>query len=209
MSIKLSQGTISAIIKSVTNNSGVELSDKELFLLAYNEYKVVPKAQRGHVTNLLNVQVRLVTKSDNIANTLKKVFKLAQNYVEMQVICKFDKLEYTNINNLVKLFKYVDNNVADKAKELREDIKSIHTDDMSIHRYNNAISAAIVELKEEYKLKDTEDGFVFKDMYALVQNSVSKMTQEQLHQMLKLIERNLLTVGEYLDNTGTTTPAAA
>ena len=192
MSIKLNQSTISAIVTSVTNNSSVELSDKELFLLAYKEYKAVKKGQRGHVTNLLNVQVRTVTKSNNVANTLKKVFKLANNYVDMQVICKFDKLEYTNISNLVKLFKYVDLHISDKSSELREKIKAIHTDDMSSHRYNNAVSNAVSELKEEYKLKDTEDGFVFKDMYSLVQDSVSKMTQEQLHSMLELIERNIV-----------------
>ena len=202
MSIKLNQSTISAIVTSVTNNSSVELSDKELFLLAYKEYKAVKKGQRGHVTNLLNVQVRTVTKSNNVANTLKKVFKLANNYVDMQVICKFDKLEYTNISNLVKLFKYVDNNedmlieqgILTSASELREKIKAIHTDDMSSYRYNNAVSNTISELKEEYKLKDTEDGFVFKDMYSLVQDSVSKMTQEQLHSMLELIERNIVEV---------------
>ena len=190
--IKLSDKLVQVLATSVTNNSSVELSDSKLFLLAYKEYKGTTKGQRGHITNLLNVEVTKLTKSANVQATLKKVFKLAADYVEMQVITKFDILEYSNIAGLVKLFKYVDKHVEDKSSELRESIKSLYEDNMSPHRYNNLVASKITELKEEYKLKEQEGEFVFVDVFNLVQSSVTKITQEQLHKMLELVERHIV-----------------
>jgi len=191
--IKLSKEVVSILATSVTNNSQVERSDKELFLLAYKEYKATAKGSRGHITNLLNIEVGKLTKSTNVQNTIKKVFKLAFNYVDMQVVCKFDNLEYSNIAGLVKLFKYVDKHVEDKATELRDSVKGLYEDDMSPHRYNNVVANKITELKEEYKLKEQEGEFVFQDVYNMVQASITKMTDEQLHKLIELAERNLTT----------------
>ena len=181
-----------ASISVVTNQKETsELSDKELFLSAYSEYKAVSKKTRPAITGLLNKAVESSTPSINVQGALKRVFKIAYNYVDMSVICKFDNLEYSNIAGLVKLFKYVDKHMEDKSSELRGIIKEVYESDMSPHRYNNAISSKITELKEEYKLKEQEDEFVFIDLYNMVQNSISKMTNEQLSKLIELARRNL------------------
>jgi len=189
--IKLKDSTISAIHTSVSNASSMERSDSATFLLAYKEYKGVLKGSRGHITNLLNVNVGIVTQSTNIKTAMTKVFKLAQAYVDMSIVCKFDNLEYTNISNLVKLFKYVDKHLSDKSVDLREEIKGVYEANMSPHRYNNLISSKITALKEEYKLKEQEEEFIFSDMFNMVQANINKMTNEQLLKMQELIVRNL------------------
>ena len=195
--IKLSNNIVACIATSVTNNSGVERSDKDLFLEAYKEYKGVSKKSRGQITKLLNEHTKVVTKSVNVQNTLKRVYKLAFNYLDMQIICKFDNLEYTNVSNLVKLFKYVDKHLEDKSKELREEVFSVYDSDMSPYRYNNAMSEKITALKEEYKLKEQEGEFVFIDMFNMVQQNITKMTNGQLLKLIELAERNIT-----LDNEG-------
>lgn len=180
-----------AITTSVTSNSTVERSDKELFLLAYKEYKAQPAKSRGHITSLMNKEVEVVTKSINVQNTLKRVFKLAFNYVDMQVVCKFDNLEYSNIANLVKLFKYVDKNVSDSSKTLREEVKALYKEDMSPYRYNNVVAEKITQLKEKYKLVDTEGEFVFKDFVNTFKGAMSRMTDEQLLEIEAMIADRL------------------
>jgi hypothetical protein len=192
--INLSKDVISSISTSVTNNTSIERSDSELFLIAYKEYKLHNKATRPHITKLLNEQVALYTKSNNVRNTLKRVFKLAYDYIDMRVICKFDSLEYTNISKLVKLFKYIDKHIPDKSNELRDTIASIYEEGISSYRYNNTLESTITELKEEYKLKEQEDEFVFVDVYNLVQSNINKMTDEQLLKLIELAQRNLSNV---------------
>lgn len=182
---------VASIATSTATSVTQERTDKDLFLLAYKEYKSVPKKSRGQISNLLHKQVETLTKSLNVQNTLKKVFKLAYNYVDMQVVCKFDNLEYTNISNLVKLFKYVDKHLSGKSAVLREQIKTVYEEGMSPYRYNNAISTMITSLKEEYRLKEQEGEFKFVDVFNMVQQSVSKMTPEQLHKLKDLVEMSL------------------
>ena len=192
--IKLSKEIVATLATSVTNNSSVERSDKELFLSAYKEYKGTTKAQRGHITNLLNVEVTKLTKSINVQNTLKRVFKLAHNYIDMQIICKFDNLEYTNISKLVKLFKYVDKNITDKSTELREDIFKLYEPNMSPHRYNNIVADKITELKEQYKLKEVDGEYKvlsFNDMYHTIEKSLEAYDEAQVDKLMQLLQDRL------------------
>lgn len=186
--ITLSKEVVAILATSVTTNSTVERSDKDLFLLAFKEYKKTSKAQRGHITNLLNVEVGKLTKSTNVQNTLKRVFKLAFNYVDMKVIVKFDNLEYTNISNLVKLFKYVDKHLEDKSKELRATFAELYEDDMSPHRYNNVVASKIVELKEEYKLKEQEGEFVFTEALDTIKGMLTNMNEAQVLELLAVVQ---------------------
>lgn len=195
MLLELKSNDRAIIARAVTNATGSELSDKELFIFAYNQYKKVEVKQRGSVTAVLNKEVEILTKSSNIQATFKRLFKLAFNYVDMQVVCKFDNLEYTNIANLVKLFKYVDTNedslIADgklvSSKQLREEVKAIYSSDMSPHRYNNLVADKITQLKEKYKLVDTEGVFVFKDFVNTFKGAMSRMTDEQLLEIEAMI----------------------
>ncbi len=189
--LKLNPITVASINIVTEQKETSELSDKELFLSAYNEYKAVSKKTRPAITGLLNKAVESSTPSTNVQGALKRVFKMAFNYVDMSVICKFDNLEYSNIAGLVKLFKYVDKHMEDKSSELRDIIKEVYESDMSPHRYNNAISSKITELKEEYKLKEQEDEFVFIDMYNMVEGNIGKMNNEQLLKLQELIVSNL------------------
>ena len=78
-------------------HSSLQWSDKALFEYIYTDYKAVTKGARGKVTELLNLAIQSNTESTNVQGALKKVARVAFNYVDMQVIAKFDGLEYTNI----------------------------------------------------------------------------------------------------------------
>jgi len=185
---QLNNKTLQLLAVSITNKMNLEVSDKDVFVAVYEEYKAVKKVGRGHVTMLLNQRVAEITKSSNVRRAFSRDFKLAFNYVDMMVICKFDNLEYTNIAGLVKLFKYVDKNLSEKSKELRETIMGLYEDNMSPHRYNNVVADKLVQLKEEYKLKEQEDEFVFIDVVNYMKSSITHMSKEQLLEVLSLVE---------------------
>jgi len=189
--IKLSTLTEASLSISSEAHSALQWSDKALFEYIYQDYKSVSKGSRGRITTLLNQVIASNTESTNVQNALKKVCKVAFNYVDMQVITKFDGLEYDNIDKLVKLFKYVDKHITDKSKELRDKVKEVHEQGMSPYRYNNNMSSLITSLKEEYKLKEQEDEFVFIDMFNMIQQNITKMTDEQLTKLIELAQRNM------------------
>ena len=186
--IKLNPLTQASLSISSEQHSTLEWSDKALFENIYKDYKAVAKKSRGQVTSLLNKAIEGNTASTNVQNALKRVAKVAFNYVDMKVICNFDKLEYTNINNLVKLFKYVDKNLEDKSSELRAKVHSVYDSSMSSHRYNNNMAELITQLKEEYKLSEVEGEFVLKDYFALVKAGFSKLTNAQLLELLGMVQ---------------------
>ncbi len=186
--IKLNALTEASIKISGEAHSKLQWSDKALFDLMYKDYKSVDKKSRGQVTLLLNKAICDNNASTNVQNALKIISKMAFNYVDMQVIARFDGLEYSNIAGLVKLFKYVDKHIEDKSKELRETIKGLYESDMSSHRYNNVVASKIVELKEEYKLKDTEDEFIVLDFFDTVSTNMSKMTDEDVLKLLDIVQ---------------------
>lgn len=186
--VKLSKEVTTALRKTVKSQDKLEVSDKDTFILVYKEYKAVPKTKRSEITDALKEATAKVTESENTRKLYSRMFKLAYDYVDMKVICQFEDLEYTNISNLVKLFKYVDKHIKDKSKELRAKVMSVKEENMSPYRYNNNMSTLITTLKEEYKLKEQEGEFIFQDVFNMVQKSVLKMTDEQLESLEKVIE---------------------
>ena len=190
--IKLNPLTVQAISISTEQHSTLQWSDKALFEYVYADYKAVAKGSRGKVTELLMKLVATQTESTNVQKSMRGVFKVAQDYCDMKVIANFSNLEYSNVSNLVKLFKYVDKHLKDKSNELREGVKALYEDGMSPHRYNNVVALHITKLKEEYKLKEQEGAFVFQDVFNMVQASVTKMTNEQLRSLIALAERNIV-----------------
>ena len=189
--IKLNPLTMSSITISSEQHNTLEWSDKALFEYMYTDYKAVKKGSRGQVTKLLNDAIVLANASTNVQNALKKVAKLAFNYVDMQVITKFDGLEYSNINALVKLFKYVDKHMIEKSEELRDKVKGVYSTDMSSHRYNNTMSELITKLKEEYKLKEQEGEFVLVDYMEYVKTNITNLTKEQLLALMDIVSEQV------------------
>ena len=186
--IKLSLITESALSISTEAHSALQWSDKALFELIYKDYKAVAKGSRGKVTELINTIIAGNTESTNVQRALKAVAKTAFNYVDMRVITNFDGLEYTNINKLVKLFKYVDKHIPDKSNELRTTVHDVYDSSMSSHRYNNNMAELITQLKEEYKLSEVEGEFILKDYFSLVKAGFSKLTNAQLLELLGMVQ---------------------
>ena len=170
--------------KAVAGHMDSEVSDKDLFLFAYKAYKSVNKKQRGSITGILNKEVERVTKSTNVGNTIKRVFKMAFNYLDMAVICNFDKLEYTNISNLVKLFKYVDKHQSEESINLRQEIKDVLSEGVSDLRYNNNMANTITNLKEKYKLVETDGEFKVAEYMNIVKSGISKLNEAELLELM-------------------------
>ena len=189
--IKINPLTMSSITISSEQHNTLEWSDKALFEYMYVDYKAVKKGSRGQVTKLLNDTIVLANASTNVQNALKKVAKLAFNYVDMQVIAKFDGLEYSNIANLVKLFKYVDKNLSDKSDKLRQEVKEVYKQGLSDYAYNNLMYTKITKLKEEYKLKEQEGEFVLVDYMEYVKTNITNLTKEQLLALMDIVSEQV------------------
>jgi len=186
--IKLNPLTESALSISSEAHSALQWSDKALFEYIYTDYKAVAKGSRGKVTQLINLAIGTNTASENVQNALKRVAKTAFNYVDMKVICNFDGLEYTNINNLVKLFKWVDKNRPEKSNELRTTVHNVYDKTMTPHRYNNNMVELITQLKEEYKLSDTEGEFIVLDYFSAVSAGLSHLCQDDVVKLLEMVQ---------------------
>ncbi len=192
--IKLNPLTEASLKIGASAHSSLQWSDKTLFENIYTDYKAVTKGARGKVTELLNLAIQSNTESTNVQQALKKVARVAFNYVDMQVIAKFDGLEYSNIEKLVKLFKYVDKHMEDKSTELRQTIRDVYKDDMSPHRYNNDMADVIAGLKEQYKLSEVEGEYKvleFNDMLHTVEKSVDTYSEAQIDKLMEVLQARL------------------
>ena len=175
------------LTKAVTAHTNIDSSDKSLFEFAYKEYKSVTKGDRSTVTSELKKHVEFKTESVNIQQAVLKVFRVALKYVDMQVITKFDLLEYTNIRSLVILFAYMDTKFKDDAIVVREQVKKVYTDDMSPHRYNNTMVDTIKTIKAKYKVVETVEGEAVTISYSGVVASVMKLSTEDKAKLLEML----------------------
>ena len=189
--IKLSPLTMSSIEIGAKAHNGIEWSDKALFEYIYKDYKSVDKGSRGQVSKLINTHIELTTKSINVQNALKRVARLAFNYVDMQVICKFDSVEYSNIRALVVILKHIDKNFPESSKLVRNGIKSLYETGMSTHRYNGVIVEHIKQLKAKYKVNITDDDKVIEVNYESVASSVSKLSVDDKLKLLEMLQVEL------------------
>lgn len=189
--IKLSPLTMSSIEIGAKAHNGIEWSDKALFEYIYKDYKSVDKGSRGQVSKLINTHIELTTKSINVQNALKRVARLAFNYVDMQVICKFDSVEYSNIRALVVILKHIDKNFTESSKLVRNGIKSLYETGMSTHRYNGVIVEHIKQLKAKYKVNITDDDKVIEVNYESVASSVSKLSVDDKLKLLEMLQVEL------------------
>jgi hypothetical protein len=191
MSYKLTTEGKKLLTSAGNNHSKLDESDKGLFIFAYNEYKKVSKSDRNEVSKEIKLHIEAKIESTNVQNAVLRVVRSAYKYVDMQVIANFDKLEYANIKSLVVLFTYIEKNVPDKAEEVREAIKVLHQDDMSVHRYNNLVASKIKELKAKHKVVETVEGDMIKVTLNSVLTNVAKLSVEDKAKLLEELQAEL------------------
>ena len=179
------------LTRSITSNSKQDMNDKELFLMAYKEYKSVPKSNRQDVTKEFKLHIETKVESVNIQSAVLRIIRVAYKYVDMQVIANFDKLEYANIKALVNLFSYIDKNISHKSKEVRDIIKSLHEDNMSISRYNNLVVDKVRELRAIYKVVETVEGNMVTVSYSSIVKSVDGLSIEDKQRLVDMLSVEL------------------
>lgn len=179
------------LTRSITSNSKQDMNDKELFLMAYKEYKSVPKSNRQDVTKEFKLHIETKVESVNIQSAVLRIIRVAYKYVDMQVIANFDKLEYANIKALVNLFSYIDKNISHKSKEVRDIIKSLHEDNMSISRYNNLVVDKVRELRATYKVVETVEGNMVTVSYSSIVKSVDGLSIEDKQRLFDMLSVEL------------------
>jgi len=179
------------VSESVANVVNVEYSNSQLFIGVYTLYNSTKADKRVEVTRYLNELVGGATSSTNIINQFKKIFKQAKDYVDFSVVAKLKYLEYTNINKIVMLLRYVNKHKESELSKVKLEITKVYTKDMSPHRYNNSMTDKLQDLKEEHKLKEVEGDFIFIEFLDVVKTNVNKLDESQLDELMIILQERL------------------
>jgi hypothetical protein len=196
MIISLTTEQKQAVSKAVSNVTNAEHSDMTVFIDAWNFYKGVDKKQYGAVTKILKDEVSKSTKSKNIKTYFTKIFKTAQQWRELGVIMKFDKLEYTNVSHIVKLLVFLSKSDEFK-KELTptlEAFKAVWVDGMGEFSYNNKVADLVTNFKQTYKVVDVDGEY--RTLETKMKSMVGKLSREQLTHLLDMVSDQLDKVEE-------------
>jgi len=172
----------------------LELSKSEVFSSSYELFKGSKKVDRDSILKSLKQVVTEATKISTTRAYYTRIFSLARDYVDYNVFINLEVLHYETVAKVVKIIKYLKKNDTisnAELKEIKESIVSVWVDGLGAYSYNNLMDNKVHELKEEYKLKEQEDEFVFIDMYNMVEGNIGKMNNEQLLKLQELIVSNL------------------
>ena len=165
----------------------VSKASKEIFKAEYEMFKA-NKANPLKVTALSRRTIMELTDDANMIARVKKISKLAHDYTRFTVIANFDDLYFYNIEKIVQTFDLLEKNEKTALiKTFREDIKSLHSKDLTQTAYNNLVKDFIAEFMKDNGMKDVDGEFVFTDAFGVITALLAQMDIIQLQKIAEAV----------------------
>ena len=186
----LSNNFKSKVSSVVSSSYSLDMTSKELFLVAHNEFIKVSSEHIKSLNKEINQYLSDTIKSDTVRAGIKRVVNVARKYSELKAITYVDRLSYDNIKGVVTLLHYIDSNYEDKAvlKRVKNKLSRVKND----HNYNNSFRTKLIELRNEYKIVVTEEGNVIKlsgnQVVSTVKDNLDKLSDEQRAELIALLQ---------------------
>ena len=181
--------TVNTVASSL---SMADMSSKELFNVAYNEYLGASKEQHKSVTKEINSYLEDAIKSDAIRSGIKRIVTVARKYLEMKAITHLDIMTYESIRQTVSLLSFIQKHRPDELKTVRNKIGRVKKD--SKVGYNNALQAKVKEIKAHYSISEVDGELKILSanvLYNTLEKSIDTYSKEDIQKLMELLESKL------------------
>lgn len=165
-----------------------ESSSKDLFVLGFKLYKQYKDNKTNEITKVLNLQVSDMIENSSTRLRARKIFKLADSYTRLKPISKFSMLHMYNLEAMIKLLEYIEDNEdkcvvkLDLAKEM---IKKVFIEGMGKITYNNKLLAVLKDIKSGNGIQDVEGEYIIVDFSKKIKNSNTNTLESMLDDLTK------------------------
>ena len=160
-----------------------DMKSKDVFLLVYDELTKAPDVPKAHKE--IKEQIEGMFPSKYIAQGVNKIVTVAYKYYKMSVFTTLEQLTYDNTRQVVMLLTFIEKHYPTKVKSIRNRISRIK--DINSIEYNNKVLDKVLEIKEEYKIKEVEGEYKFMPIFKMVANNLDKMPKEDKAKLLALL----------------------
>lgn len=178
---------IKAFVESFNN---ADKSSKALFSGYYNKAKVLRGDKKALNSLHIEYKTDLSKYTDNkaIINRFNRIINLANNYIELDIYANFDILYFYNIESLVNLMLYFKKEDT-TSKQIGKKITKVFIKDISAGDYNNKMIDLIAEIKKEFKIIDSEKGFI--NLETQINKLAYSLSNEQKEKLIKLLQESI------------------
>jgi len=158
--------------------TGMDNTNKTEFDKFYSMVKLEETREEGYKAML---EASKDIKSDNQRRGYKSMMSMAIAYCEVNTVCNYKLVDWENLKSMVRLYKYVAKHHSEVARGLVKDkLSNVWTKGLGGYSYNNALTAKLDALKEEYKVETK----VLVPTYTKVFNDVEKLNDNDKEAIL-------------------------